>query len=309
MRSAISLIEVLVCFAILAILLALLLPTVQRIRESANRIRCANNLNQMGRAFQSYQDIYRRIPDGGEVYWVDRTLSANGPESGGRQNWGWAYQILPYIEQTNVWQLPKSADVFRKSIAMYYCPSRRKPMIVYTNFRAFESPGRMMMDYAGNAGTDRTGEVRGMMGNGKNGVVVRRPDGTPSRSAPVSLGDQATISDGLSTTVMLSEKRLNLGLLGISQTDDDSGWCDGWDWDHIRWAWVPPAPDYSNPDPARAHAAIIATNHTSFGSSHPGIFQTVMCDGSVRTLRYTIDFVQFQQLCVRNDGNTVAVPN
>ena len=77
-------------------------------------------------------------------------MSGDVPHVSPDQNWGWPYQILPYIEQQNLWEQTVDADVFKTPVSIYFCPTRRGPMV-------FGNPPRAMMDYAGNAGTDTTG--------------------------------------------------------------------------------------------------------------------------------------------------------
>src|SRR5205814_9539470 len=108
-RTGFTLIELLVVIAIIAVLIGLLLPAVQKVREAANRTRCQNNLKQMGLAFHNHADAYRFLPGGGYQHdvlrtWVDtaRTVPAIAP----KQQWGWAYQILPFIEQDSLWRTP-----------------------------------------------------------------------------------------------------------------------------------------------------------------------------------------------------------
>ena len=168
------------------------------------------------------------------------------------------------------------------------------------------------MDYAGNGGTDdgvRMFPQRslvpctecprwGMPGNGRDAPVTRRPNGSSERGASVKM---AVITDGLSRTLLLGEKRLNLGLLGNHQADDDAGWVDGWDWDTIRWAYLQPQADYKDSSPSVAHRGYIP-ERSSFGSSHPASFNGAFCDGSVRPVAYAIDGRAFQQMGSRDDG-------
>src|SRR5438309_1076204 len=136
-----TLIELLVVVAIIAILMGLLLPAVQKVREAANRVQCANNLKQIGLAIHNHASSRGYLPGGGYYHlsvrsWLDptgKTEPANGP----KQEWGWGYQLLPYIEQDNLWRTPYTlpgqaagsgdALVMSTPIPIFYCPTRRQP--------------------------------------------------------------------------------------------------------------------------------------------------------------------------------------
>jgi prepilin-type N-terminal cleavage/methylation domain-containing protein/prepilin-type processing-associated H-X9-DG protein len=292
-RPGFTLIELLVVIAIIAILIALLVPAAQKVREAANRIQCANHLKQIGLAFHYHNDTVGHLPDGGE-HWdhnaFPRSMSGDAPAAAPGQNWGWAFQILPYIEQENVWKEPDNAVVRRTPIPIYFCRTRRKPMVINNG---------AMLDYAGNAGTDTAEPLSAAaLGNGLDGVVIRRPDGTPSRGTPVRL--PADIPDGASSTLLVAEKRMRSDRVGTAHAPDDQGYIAGWDRDEVRWGIVPPAQDRPGEDA-----------DYQFGSAHPSGFNAVFCDGSVHHVRYTIHsnnntasapLGAWQRLCIRNDG-------
>src|SRR5438477_267103 len=131
-RAAFTLIELLVVIAIIAVLIGLLLPAVQRVREASNRIKCANNLKQIGIAVHNHESTYKRFPGGG---WGERWVGEPDRSSGASQPGGWIYQLLTFIEQDNLKQwgagLPRAQQLQintqRAGIPapIMNCPSRR----------------------------------------------------------------------------------------------------------------------------------------------------------------------------------------
>ena len=284
-RPGFTLVELLVVIAIIGLLVGLLLPAVQAVRESSRRTVCVNNLRQMGVANLNHLSVHGFFPDGGESYTSTRsgtgtTPTITNPRIAPEQTWGWQYQILPYIEMQALWLQPDDAVIVRTKIKQYFCPARRAPMTIGNN---------AMTDYAGNGGLyTSTGYP---WGNGVTGVFVRRkyygPIGTPE------------LVDGTGKTIMAGEKRMDLQSLGTSQCDDDQGFTSGWDWDIIRWGNDPPTMDPETYDLCEV----------LFGSVHRAGAQFVMCDGSTRTITYTVDKTTFTQLCQRNDRQTVTIPD
>lgn len=221
-RGAFTLIELLVVISIIGILIGLLLPAVQKIKEAANRIKCANNLKQIGLAVHNHCDVMQIFPDGGERRWSNRSFNGDTPNVAPFQNWGFFYQILPYIEQNNLWMCKNDSDVFSKQVPVFNCPSRGNSR-VFLDW--FSGQVRGHGDYAGNGGVSLIGTDNcGMYGNGLDGVIVRRPSSAPERSVQITFNN---VPDGTSNTLLVAEKRMNVGLLGQSQQDDDAGWMGG----------------------------------------------------------------------------------
>jgi prepilin-type N-terminal cleavage/methylation domain-containing protein len=266
-----TLIELLVVIAIIAVLVALLLPAVQQAREAARRSQCRNNLKQIGLAFHNYHDIFRVLPDGGNdsgTGWpCGACCSANN-----RGEWNWMYQILPQIEQENLYEVTTDTTIYQTPTAVYYCPSRRAARIYGSSAKT---------DYAGNAGDGMTNY---------NGAIIRRSCKTPV--------DFAIVLDGTSNTLLVAEKQTNDNNFGGSGGDNEPYVNSGWDQDEIRWGGLNNAPA-----PDSAHPAEPPTFWSGrFGSVHSGAFNGVLLDGSVRSISYNIDAETFRRICVRNDG-------
>jgi prepilin-type N-terminal cleavage/methylation domain-containing protein/prepilin-type processing-associated H-X9-DG protein len=285
-RSGFTLIELLVVIAIIAVLIGLLLPAVQKVREAASRMQCQNNLKQMGLAFHNHHDALGYFPTGGWQWWTPPTYANGVPAVGAGQAAGWPFQILPYVEAANTWRGGQASnDLGRIVVAvgttnkLFFCPSRRAPQTVTIGFPDYlggQTMTRALCDYAASNFHKTPASQTG---------VVRQIE--PNRIADVT--------DGTSNTLMVGEKRMNLAFMGSAQESDAVGYTCGWDLDNARTTDKGPKPDSFGDNDATKR----------FGSSHPGRFNAVFADGSVRSVSYSIDPVVFSYLGNKSDGQVI----
>jgi prepilin-type N-terminal cleavage/methylation domain-containing protein len=298
MRRAFTLVELLVVIAIIGVLVALLLPAIQASRESARRAQCTNHLKQIGVGVHNHLQAYRAFPTAGKGLTVGRSKVGGKPAKYSAQSWSWGYQILPYIEHLTTYLEPDDNVVAGRPIPDYFCPSRRAPVAIAGGYWASTSLPRAQADYAGNAGTYNvtTGHDSWMTFDGimtMTGKTTIRP---------------RDVTDGLTKTILIGEKCMNVAFCTTDQQpDDNDGYVGGFQDDVIRYGdavspWGPavvPTPDFAGPQ--YTGATLFPTSH-SFGSSHPGVCLFVLCDGSVQGINYEIDPLIFERYCVREDG-------
>jgi prepilin-type N-terminal cleavage/methylation domain-containing protein/prepilin-type processing-associated H-X9-DG protein len=296
-RRGFTLIELLVVIAIIAILIALLIPAVQKVREAAATTQCVNNLKQMGVGLHGHHDTFGVFPTGGTVpwdpdnndYWATprgNHVAGATPEGPVKQKCNWGFQILPYIEQEAVYVV---VHPWSYPIPIYNCPSRRgpttNPHLGYTKYL-----GDYCAVVPGGPGDVWQGPIWTVPPDAHFTNVITR---TGTRNSPINIG---AITDGTSNTLALSEKALMTTEYGGGDWCDDSGWCDGWDPDVIRVTDHGPKQDYADgPDPCYW-----------VGSAHYAGVNALFADGSVRTISYSINPTLFERLADRQDGEVLA---
>jgi prepilin-type N-terminal cleavage/methylation domain-containing protein/prepilin-type processing-associated H-X9-DG protein len=290
-RSGFTLIELLVVMAIIAILVGLLLPAVQKVREAAFKTQCGNHLKQIGLASWNYTTTVGTLPTGGNpsaLLTVSSlaprfTAAGTSPITGKDQQWSWAYQILPYMDQANLWSTPTGTNhagdlaVMQAIVPAFSCPSRRAPTVAASP--AYSPTTQVFLsDYAGNGGL-----VRDYNGGTHNGLIVAI---RPTQNPPDQPVRPTAIKNGLSNTIFAAEKYVPITAYDVQEAlYDDVSVYYGYKHSNVRYGDTGPFQD------SMAATSTIKVPNTNtvaepFGSAHPGSMNAAFGDGSVRTIRY-----------------------
>jgi prepilin-type N-terminal cleavage/methylation domain-containing protein/prepilin-type processing-associated H-X9-DG protein len=311
-RRAFTLVELLVVIAIIGILVSLLLPAVQSAREAARGAQCKNNLKQIGLAAKNHVAIHGYFPSAGWGYqWIGDPNRGFGKQQPG----GWIYNSLPYMEQQTVHDLGVGltgaalqtalAKQHTSALSVMNCPSRRRtmpyPPIGGTAF-AWNTDNSTLCaktDYGANGGES----VQTWAGpQNANATEADLPTSWSifnhtGLTHVISQVRPAHVLDGLSGTYWAGEKQLlpDHYTTGTNGADNGSMY-QGHDWDNMRWTAAAPQRDQAGVD-----------NWQVFGSAHSSGVNFVMCDGSVHTIRYSIDPQVHRRLGNRKDGQPVDV--
>jgi prepilin-type N-terminal cleavage/methylation domain-containing protein/prepilin-type processing-associated H-X9-DG protein len=233
-RRAFTLIELLVVIAIIAILIGLLLPAVQKVREAAARMSCQNNLHQIGVALHNYHDVYNKLPPASQVPWGKPGGGDCHMQYHGTFGPNWAVLILPFIEQNNLFTVANvtsfpgvpvvqnNADpgantswrvIVGNKLKVFLCPSDGYNS---TNFLNPSVPGTATGwargNYGANAGYDDYDHVAGgVTFAGDRGQACHNAGLVSSPVMSSNYGCKLTdITDGTSQTAMVSEIRAGL---------------------------------------------------------------------------------------------------
>ncbi len=316
-------------------------PAIQAAREAARRTQCQNNLKQIGLAAQNHLATQKFFPTGGWGYhWIgdpDRGFGMNQPG-------GWAFNLLPFIEEKTIYNMGRGLPTTQKYTALgqmaavpapfFCCPSRRGngglvgPLNTGDDIHnATGEANGARSDYAGNAGTDQhnnTGPDSGSDTTNFNAVSYfngiswwKDQTGTTYAGSTVSLKQ---IPDGLTKTYFVGEKSLQPrfypGIASSTSKADNGTVYEGHDWDIVRWCGngnslpTTPVPNGGTdwrPLKDEEHRENDDWGITNFGSQHSTGCFFVMCDSSVQSISYTVDQRIHYKLSNRRDGMQVDV--
>jgi prepilin-type N-terminal cleavage/methylation domain-containing protein len=330
-RSAFTLIELLVVIAIIAILIGLLLPAVQKVREAAARMKCSNNLKQIGLACHGYHDVNGALPHGSVL-----DLASPTPVIGNRSHSNWAMEIIPYLEQGSL-HLAYSAvtrnngpglpngdyddananqPFVQQFLAVYTCPSDPNANKVLKPESAAQtlSPDRKFMtgSYRANTGvgdaalnrwwdTIESGTPQTPPANLKGPIHVQ------SRQIGLKGETIVGITDGTSNTLMVGEY--------TTRTHETR--TTFWARSYTSYSMSSAVPgqsrcligDYDRCDALGGTGGINPCKR-AWGSQHTGVINFAHCDGSVRTVRITIDVnTTFPAMSTIAGGEVINDPN
>jgi prepilin-type N-terminal cleavage/methylation domain-containing protein/prepilin-type processing-associated H-X9-DG protein len=324
-RRAFTLIELLVVIAIIAVLIGLLLPAVQKVREAAARSKCANNLKQIGLALHAYHDTNNRFPPG---YTDGNTNAASTPDNDVGPGWGWAAFLLPFVEQGNIYNQINfgqpvgtgvNAQVSQQQLAVHLCPSDAYQQIIPVYSSSFSSPIALVApgNYVGCNGWEECFSNAGGAGDGSGadglaGGLGQSGNGLFYRNSRNTI---ASVTDGLSNTIFVGER---------SGDHSPSTWtgavaggrCPAWMADPSSLPYAPPpGPAYDNADFGEAfvfaHCNATHVPSADFPIFDPDVFYSMHAgkganflfgDGSVRFLASSIDPYTYQYLATIAGG-------
>jgi prepilin-type N-terminal cleavage/methylation domain-containing protein/prepilin-type processing-associated H-X9-DG protein len=317
-RSGFTLIELLVVIAIIAVLIALLLPAVQSAREAARRAQCVNNLKQVGLALQNYHDAQGTFP-------LSRT--AGGLLS--NYNYSAQLRILPYMEQGNlyaatnfslVYNDPGNSTILGVTVSTFLCPTDSTQTV---------PAGWSATNYKVNEGTSIAWDW-GPSDTGNTNTTLPPPNGVFFADYTYNI---ASITDGTSNTALASERLISdfsnsiateksdlFAPGGTPQGFDDAiAMCLAMDWRNLSFQGISDSGGpwavshncetiYRHVSPPNMRTCMYPPTRmfASAGSKHPGGVNLLLCDGSVRFVKETVNLPTWRAIGTRNGGEVIS---
>jgi len=273
-RTGFALVELLAVIAILAVLVGLVLPAVQRTREAARRTACGSNVRQAALALGGYEAAHRRFPAGCDQVPVQPHLPAGTLHA-------WSSLVLPFLEESGLagridhgrfWNAAGGNDVASRSrIAAYICPSSLLAHIGKADYGGVSGAWMLAVDgvpFAGAAGLT-------------NGMLVPRDAGMQPVTA-------ATVTDGLACTLLLAESS-DRGPPPAAEPDPDD-----------------PAGRWATMNYFAQAAAFINAEASDIRGRHPGGVEAAFADGRVTFLNEHMDPVVLAAICTRDGVESAA---
>lgn len=333
--SGFTLIELLVVIAIIAILIGLLLPAVQKIREAARRMQCSNNLKQYGLAIHNYHDVNNELPPGGKMGYIpangqNRDYIPDGWQTGdwGSDQGSWQVYILPFMEQDNMfkqinvrWNVQNSVGIGignvpapARRIKYLRCPSDDwRPDVSATNYVGSLGPQCVTSNGGCSQDSPYMAYCNGNNFNPPYGYLTSPDHGNSWWNNDIRglfnrLGAQmnfSAASDGLSNTIMVGET--------LPKEHDHLNWAQWWNYNggNSHCSTIIPINFPITQDGCGTTTKPGSQNWSyswGFKSRHSGGANFLFGDGAVRFLRESIDHKTYQLLGCRNDGQPVNIP-
>lgn len=292
-RKAFTLVELLVVIAIIGILIGMLLPAVQQVREAARRINCSNNIRQMGLALMNYESSFGSLPPG----WTTFDVATPVEEPG----WGWSAVILPYMEGQNIQDRidfdiaiddPFHEEIIQETLPVFLCPSEVADSLVNLDTHIDGHSHSLVLRHDAPDGGHEDlwvgrSNYSGVFGSNEIEDNPAAGNGAFYANSRVKMRD---FRDGLSNTLIVGERTNEFGTI----------------------SWVGVVPEVEE-----AAARIVgAADHSpndhdghfeDFRSYHPGGINVVLGDGSSHFVTSTISEEVFQALATLRGGEIVSI--